>query len=612
MKKWDPVPAMDFSTLSPNDFDNVSMDHRRNANARESMPYFLQNFSRVANCVIEEGPQRGYMDANIWRVVSSNQPYNARVMESHLCLAFFYCTKEKWNPYYGMEAVKVRLEAMLEYLLSLQLPDGTYPEYGVARGNLPATAFSTKFMGETLRLLNQKDGPEFDIGLLKRMAEANRKAIYVTLTDKALIHHGWSYSNQFTNVWAGGLAHIAMYPDAEIEELLLRSMKDETYGKLQSEAGFYYEDDQPDWGYTLNTHNSNDRYAWFYAKGTPFEQALTEHTSLYYDWLSYNCLIEPDGSGFMFNRAIESRQRLPFVTNIETELAEKVKTARAFTMNDEELAAAAEERRKAWVDKWPNYSTTDLDRGSGFSPYSFLFESVPKWNPTKEEKDEQVKQLPYIKSRSFIHQRMDYRTQLVNLYVRRSSYYCTFNSGVSRMKQQRFGLGFLWDDAAGMLVQSQSGSDLAVWGFSLNGELYEKSLGIQAVHYKLGGRRTSPVIGCANWDDKPLTVAYIERDGHREICFEDDCIVVNNQFKGEVEEHIPLMILPDDRLSWGAGVFSLRRGNRVMTVKFGDNCSARMDMLGKIARYQIAVITFGSGDGVRYEVRVCGEILHPN
>ena len=603
-KKWDPVLAMDFSALSPKDFENVSMDNRRNINTRESMPYFLQNFSRVANCVIEEGPQRGYMDANIWRVPSSNQPYNARVMESHLCLAFFYCTKAKWNPYYGMKAVRVRLEAMLEYLLSLQLPDGRYPEYGVAQGNLPATAFSTKFMGETLRLLNQEDGPEFDGELLKRMVEANRKAIYITLMHEGLIRHGWGYSNQFTNVWAGGLAHLSMYPDAEIEDLLLRSMRDETYGKFQSEAGFFYESNQPDWGYTLNTHNSNDRYAWFYAKGTPFEEVLIEHTTRYYEWLSYNCLIEPDGSGFLFNRAIESRQRLPFVTSIETELAEKVEMARAFTMDKKELAAIAEERRKAWADKWPNFSETDLTRGSGFSPYSFLFESVPKWNPTKKEKKAQIKKLPYIKSRRFIHQRMDFRTQLVNLYIRRDSYYCAFNSGASVTNQQRFGLGFLWDDEAGMLIQSQSGSDLAVWGFSRNGSLFEKSLGIRTVYYNLDGRRTSPVIGCTDWEDKQLTVAYRERGGHREISFEDDCIVVDNQFSGELEEHIPLMILPDDKMSWSNGMFSLCRDNRVLSVSFRENCKARMDILDKCARYQIAVLTLSSGNGVRYEVKV--------
>jgi len=677
MKKWNPVPAMDFSALSPKDFDGISMDYRRNGNAKESMPYFLQNFSKVANSIIEDGPQRGYMDALIWRVASSNQPYNARVLESHLCISYFYCTKAKWNPYYGMEEVRVRLEAMLEYLLSLQLANGTFPEYGVAKGNLPATAFFTKFMSETIRLLKcerselqllssddlclpqggihrrsrrcdsigppgqfceakreglcptevnpkefgrakrgfavhcktserngMKNGPPFDAGLFQKMVDANRKAIYVVLTDEALIRHGWSYSNQFTNVWAGGLAHISMFPDAEIEDLLLRSMKDETYGKFQSEAGFYYECDQPDWGYTLRTHNSNDRYAWFFAKGTPFEALLAEHTQRYYDWLSYNCLREPDGSGFLFNRAIESRQRLPFIDSIETEIAENVELARAFAMDKDELAANAKARQDAWAEKWPVFTEANINRGNSFTPYSFLFESIPKWNPTKEEKALQVKQLPYLKSRRFIHQRMDYRTQLVNLYIRRDSYYCAFNSGASLTDQQRFGLGFLWDDEAGMLVQSQSGNDLAVWGFSQNGKLYEKSLGIRMVYYKLDGRRTSPVIGSADWEDKVLTVEYQERGENREICFEDDRITVSNCFKGELTEYIPLTILPDDQMSWGSGLFTLRRGNRVLTISFDDNCKVGIEMHGKCARYQVAVLMLSAADGIKYEVKV--------
>ena len=602
MKKWPPVPPMDFSALSPEDFDTVSMDYRRNSNAKESMPYFLKNFSSVANCVIEEGPQRGYIDALIWRVPSSNQPYNARVLESHLCLSYFYCTKAKWNPYYGMEAVKVRLEAMLEYLLSLQLPDGKFPEYGVAQGNLPATAFFTKFMAETIRLI--KNGPEFDKNLLQRMIDANRKAIYVVLTDKALIHHGWSYSNQFTNIWAGGLAHIAMFPDTEIEEMLLRSMKDETYGKFQSEAGFYYEKDQPDWGYTLNTHNSNDRYAWHYAKNTPFEALLIEHTQRYYEWLSYNCLKEPDGSGFLFNRAIESRQRLPFAANIETELAEKVELARAFTMSKCEVTEKAQSRKNEWAKKWPDFTEINLNRTGGFTPYSFLFEGIPKWNPTKEEKTVVTAQLPYIKNRRFIHQRMDYRTQLVNLFVRRENYYCAFNSGKSFTEQQRFGLGFLWNHEGGMFIQSQSASDLAVWGFSKNGNLFEKSLGIRDVYYKLDGRRTSPVIGCTDWADKVLTVEYIERGERRKICFEDDHIVIENRFTGDISEHIPLMILPDDNISWCDGMFTLHRSNRILTVCYGENCKVRMDMQSKVARYQLAVLTLSSADGVCYKVKI--------
>ena len=601
MKKWEQVPEVDFSLLSPDDFEKVSMDYRSSSNTQESMPYFLKNFSKVANSIIEEGPKRGYMDALIWRVPSSNQPYNASVLESHLCISYFYCTKAKWNPYYGMDSVRDRLEAMIGYLLSLQLEDGTFPEYGVGKSNLAATAFFTKFMSETIRLL--KNGPAFDQALFQRMVTANRNAIYATLTKENLIHHGHSFSNQFTNVWAGGIAHISMYPDSEIEELLLKSMQG-ALGKLQSEAGFYYEKDQPDWGYTLNTHNSNDRYAWFFARNTAFEPLLIEHTKRFYEWLSYNCLREPDGSGFLFNRAIESRQRLPFKTNIETELAEKVELARAFTLDKDEVAENAEARRKTWTSKWPNYAEIDLNRSGSYTPYSFLFENVTKWNPSKEEKQAQLKELPYIKHKRFIHQRMDFRTQLVNIYIRRENYYCAFNSGAPYSDQQRFGLGFLYDNEAGMLIQSQSASDLAVWGFAKNGHLYEKSLGIGSVYYKLGGRRTSPVIGPADWDDKELAVEYQERGESRRVCFEDDRITITNKFKGELEEHIPLMVLPCDKMSWDDGIFTLLRGNRILTITFGENCKMQFQALGKLARYKLSVMTLTASDGITYDVKI--------
>ena len=97
----------------------------------------------------------------------------------------------------------------------MQNDDGRFSEYGPGRWNLPATAFATKFMGETLLLL--QDGPPIDPDLLAAAVQAQRKAIMVTLTNTSLYNHGTQYTNQFGNVWPGVLAYLKLYPDPEMD-----------------------------------------------------------------------------------------------------------------------------------------------------------------------------------------------------------------------------------------------------------------------------------------------------------------------------------------------------------------------------------------------------------
>src|SRR5439155_5446549 len=146
---------------------------------------------------------RGFMGKPVWRGSDKNQqgPWNARVMESHLSLAFFYCTDRPWNPYFASPAVRQRLEAMLTFWCNMQNPDGRFSEYGPQQWNLPSTAFATKFMGETLTLLEKNETKAaIDATLHRRLIDADRRAILAVLTRDDLYDHGKRYSNQYTNV----------------------------------------------------------------------------------------------------------------------------------------------------------------------------------------------------------------------------------------------------------------------------------------------------------------------------------------------------------------------------------------------------------------------------
>src|SRR5258708_4019205 len=112
------VRQADLSKLSPSDFRDDELD----------LPYYLANFHRIAN---------------------SDQPHNARIMESILSLTYFYTVNRPWNIYRGDPALRARLEAALEFWINSQNTDGRFSEYAAGRWGLAPTAFATKFMGES-------------------------------------------------------------------------------------------------------------------------------------------------------------------------------------------------------------------------------------------------------------------------------------------------------------------------------------------------------------------------------------------------------------------------------------------------------------------------------
>src|SRR5690349_6959126 len=113
---WDPLPVVDLASLRPSDFRDTELD----------MPFYLAHFRELAGHVVEAGPNRGFIDIPVWRSVSANKPYNARIMESILSLAYFYALDRPWNPYHGSPALRQRLEAAFEFWLNKQSPDGRF------------------------------------------------------------------------------------------------------------------------------------------------------------------------------------------------------------------------------------------------------------------------------------------------------------------------------------------------------------------------------------------------------------------------------------------------------------------------------------------------------
>ena len=596
---WPKVPAADFSKLKPSDFNDDELD----------IPYYLSQFHRVANSVVETGENRGFIDIAVWRNAHDNKPYNARIMENILSLAFFYATKRPWNQYYGSPAVRVRLEAALDFWCRIQSADGRFSEYGPERWNLAATAFATKFMGGTLTLLN--NGPPIDKSLLDRVVKADRRAIHIVLTDPDFYEHGKNFTNQFTNAWAGGLAYLALYPDVQLRALLTKRIKLDS-PVFQSPVGYFYEARGSDFGYNLGTHHSNLWMSWFYARGTSLGQTLVEEERRFVDWLAYNAVREPDGSGYTLNRAIETRQRKPFLDNAginrsqeeqgQRLLASEVVLARAFAPTREEIKRNQAEQRAALEKNWPPKSELDVGTFSTFSPYAFLHRSHPRWFATEAQRRVAIGLLPYFRLQHFVHQRMDERERLVFTFIRQPSYYATFNSGPHLTAQQRYGLGLIWNQDFGSAIQSQTGSNNAAWGILLGQNQVPFEGDTLNVTFRMGTREVTPVAGNRDLGDGPLLIRYGFPDqGEKTITFGSSSISVNIERSGMIREQIPLLVGPGEELKIDPQEIKLKRGAAMFLIKLDAETKAEIvetDL--RVGARRIITLLLRSTNSMRY------------
>jgi hypothetical protein len=515
-----PLPEPRLGSVEPSMFADDELD----------LPYYLAHFPRLASAVVEEGPNRGFIAISVWRNAKDNRPYNARIMENTLSLAFFYATKRPWNLYYGSAGVRDRLEAALDFWVRIQAPTGAFSEYKPQGWNLAATAFATKFMGRTLRLL--ENGPPIEPELMKRVKAAQRKAILFVLTDSQFFEHGRTYSNQFTNVWPGALAWLSQQDDTEIRNLLHERVA-QSKTEFQSPAGYFYEAGGPDWSYNLGTHHSNLLGAFSLAKSEALRQQFIEEERRFTEWLAFN--VVPFDGQWMLNRAIETRQQLPAVRwSYRFALSEHVPLARAFVPTREQIQQERTEARRKLEREWPRVEPLPVGEFTAYAPYAFLHREDPQWLPTEAEKRTAVSQIPVNARSRFVHQRMDSRHPIVFTFIRQPRYYAVFNSGKQITRQQRLGLGLVWSD--NFLLQSASRSSEGAWGTRLQAaELVYEAGDLQAT-FSTG----DPQPGSRDLDANTVRVSYrLGSVGKKQITFGDRSIDVIVEHPGAFVEQIP-------------------------------------------------------------------------
>lgn len=508
----EPVPELDAARIKASDFADGDLE----------MPFALSHFAELANSMVLSGADRGFLDLSVWRGANQLKPYNARIMESILTLAYFYTTPKSWNQYRGNTALRARLELAMDFWCRSQSSDGKFSEYGPQQWNLAATSFATKFMSETLRLL--KSGPPITEDVHRRTIDGCRKAIHAVLYDPDLIAHGKTFSNQYTNIFAGGAAFFKLYPDAALEAKL-REKVESAGTELQSPAGYMYEADGPDLGYTLNTHHENLQMAYTYWRGTPLGNLLVDEENRFADWLQYNALPEPGQNFFVLNRSIETRQKHATYSHIDTPLADRCELMRAFATTPELRAAEIKAQREKLEGQWPKVDPLPVGEFSAMSPYLFLQKNSYEWHPSDEQITQAKTRVRPLSEKNFVEQQRDTREPIVFTYVRRPTYYAAFASAPKVItKQQRLGLTLVWTPESGVLLQSQTAGAETAWGVSKDSATPVEAAGV-----------------AAEYSDGNTTARYpLDGGGTKTVMFAPDRIRVTIEQRGDFVERVPV------------------------------------------------------------------------
>ncbi|MBN2311712.1 MAG: hypothetical protein JXR94_22225 [Candidatus Hydrogenedentes bacterium] len=582
------VKPADLSLFSPDDLSDAEL----------IVPFYLAHCHRVANSIQEDGPNRGFITLPVWRPKQYNEPYNARVLENFMPLTYFYCTNRPWNPYYGDGALRLRLEALLDFWCRAQHTDGRFSEYEPEGWNLPATGFAVMFMGETLRLLDS--GPPIDEGLHERVIAAQGKACRALLTSAGLFDHARKYSNQYSGLWGGVLAFLEVCPDAELESLI-RQRLEESLECHQSPAGYWYEAGGCDWAYTSRTHAGNLLMAWHYAHDTDLAPLFALGETRWAEWVAYNTVLEPDGRTRVVNRAIETRTRGDYGAR-HNPLSEVAPLGRAFVDTQSEVDESIRRQRAALAADWPKVAELEVGGHHAYSPHPILNLGHGRWHPSDAERAEARRALPYVAGSEFNHQRVDTGCVQIYTYVRRPAYYAAFNAGKRLSAQQRFGLGLLWTDAYGAVLQSQSGTKRAAWGTRAPEAdwVYEGEL--TGASWRVGDMGVAPEPGVRDLPQGDLVVTYsLDGAGEKAVTFGGDRIAVRVTHPGAFVEQFPLLVPEGTEPHAADGVANVAGdGIRIVFPPASPATWHREDV--HVAGKELVTLTLAAADTLTYEL----------
>ncbi|GCE09398.1 hypothetical protein [Dictyobacter aurantiacus] len=576
-----PVPDIQPATISLTTF---APDEQRFA------PH-LATLSYIANSVDDQhAATYGYINT-LYRG-GSGVPGNTRQQEPALVMAYFYSVKRPWNPYYGNTALRQRLEAAFSYWLTLQHDDGSFPEYTPDEHSLAATGFSLFHFSLALRYLDQ--GPGIDATLYDQVVNALRRATDWLLDPNNPIPwvNGLKFSNQINGGLLGVTNLLPRFRDPALEARLLERQRF-FHANAQSQAGFYFEANEVDHPYSFQV--LSPMLALRY-EALPYADELQMHQQ-FFDWLQYNFLWEPDGAGFLIDESICDRYGFPYQLASPGDTSKDdanllwpryIPQAAAYRPTAQERDAA----RQAWAQgSWSNIKPYPQCQYMDMTNFNLPF--FRESEPDSREKEAAIASLAYMRQQRFTEYRVDTPRDFEFLFVRRPSYYMgmALGKGTAPQLPKRNGLSFLWHPQMGSLIHSRNLVNDLVWSTAV-GTPGTSTFQMDAANFLnatyFHGQSTHPVDPAHLGAGEAFTVHYTTPDQRfaRDVFFTDSHLEISTQVSGNFNERLPLVLKPDDQISWIGSIdhptfgvqsqqtqatgFSLARNGHTMTISWGD------------------------------------------
>ena len=443
------------------------------------------------------------------------------------------------------------------------------------------------------------------------------------LTNQGMWNHGKNYSNQYGLVWSAAMCYLEYHPD-DTEMIEAFDAKWARSGEFISPAGFYYEDSGLDMPYNLGVHTQNIAAEYHYMRGTKYEADLIKHQTQFFDWLSYNFLVEPDGSYIMVNSAA-SKRSVPssvVVWRKDFPISEKIPLARAFVRSKEDVEDEIQRNKDDMTKNgaWPVLPEMTTTGGSQYNPYSIYNRILYQYFPTDEERREAIEMLPYNAKDYFTQHRAD--RELAFTFVRRPEYYAIFNAGPKTVNSQAFGLGAIWSPEGGTFLlnvgeakDTKEGNYPLAYNYAWGTKPFKTPLsqnyyrvyenGTVVPEYTVNGER---FVASKAIDDLPegdVTMTYTIGDsGKKKVAFTDDGVNVDVTYEGKFQECFPIMLRKEDKVEMFQNRFRVVRGRAVFEITFDKNVDFELTEKGyKNHRLTLNQLTASTVDDLSYSIR---------
>lgn len=544
-------------------------------------PYLVILPDMTNDIVVDDPATLGYMAGGWWRTPSA--PYNARVQEHIYTLSWFHANRRSWNPYAGDSALLGRLDAAIGHQLSLQHPDGSWPEYNIDEHSKAATGFGLGYLSKTLAELRK-------IKALTARHPAMLKAImggvdWFLDKQNAIWASPIQLANQNTSGLAAASYALQQDPDRARSKLLADRVEFLSENG-QSPAGFFYEPYGMDIGYNFEVMLPELAEIYLITRN----RTVVQMADKFADWFGYNIVREPDGSGYLNYLAMSARTSTPHYDEVVAD-PDKISLASWFIPKVPALAPfftttvdRAATRRQWARDKAPVAGLAKQDTSPRFLAHAVYGQNLP----TPGAKRQAIARLPYLHREEFVEFRRDEGTDQTYLYVRRPEFYLGAFFGTRPTTMTRAGLGFLWHPEAGMIVLSGQ-DDVSLWATLLPNGNADGHASLDATYsiagHAVAARSCSP-------HDAPVTVNYQIPDGRvlTELTMTRNTVTRSVKCTATGTEQIPLVLQPNDTVRFADGTpagygasasatttgLTVRRGRVTMSIDWASTRAAHI------------------------------------